>query len=255
MRRLLPQYHGYGVAGWSPLMLGSGAGLWLAGDHGVTTSVGAVTTWQDQITGEQFTQGVGANRPLTRQVNGRTAIDFDGSNDFLASAHNASVFLGATPGDLEVNAVYVADTFTASTDGSWSVVAACLFGAQASARYNLLVGTAAAYSAVFTNTPAVKVATSATAPSAGAVHRARAIITGAVDIQAKDGSGNAGTTATGAVPNATNYGFPIDLGRNPAQTIFFDGALCEVVVTPRVLTATERSALDAWFVSRWTAIV
>lgn len=243
-------------SGWTPAALGAGLKIWLRGDAGLALSGSAVTSWTDQGPNtEAWTQGTGANQPTTRQVNGRTAIDFDGVNDFLGSTHNASVFLGATPGDLEIDVVYVADTFTASADGSWSVTAACLVGAQASARYNLLVGTTAAYSAEFTSTPAVKVATSATAPSTGAVHRARFVINGTTDIQANDGSGAAGTTATGAVPASSNYGFPIDLARNPGQTIFFDGVLCEIIVSGSVLTATQQALLDAWLKERWSAIV
>jgi hypothetical protein len=242
-----------GGSPWSPASLGSKLKIWLRGDLGVATTGSEVTSWTDRVTGLAFAQGTSANRPATRSVAGKTAIDFDGSNDFLATGANASTVLGV-PGDLEVTCVYSADAFTASADASWSVTAACLIGAQGSGRWNALVGTGGAFSAAFNSGSAAKVATSSTAPSVDVVYRSRMIVNGSTAVTAKNGSGGTGSTAMVAGQSATNYDFPIDLARNPAQNIFFNGAICEVVVTS-LLSASEQAAIDAWLSARWWAQV
>lgn len=52
----------------------------------ITSSSGAVSQWNDKSgNGRNLTQGTGGSQPLdnTRTVNGRVAIDFDGSDDFM----------------------------------------------------------------------------------------------------------------------------------------------------------------------------
>lgn len=72
----------------------SGLQLWLRADVGVrfdgdpADPDDAVDTWEDQsANGRTCTQATGANQPIFRSagLNGRPAVEFDGSNDFLAN--------------------------------------------------------------------------------------------------------------------------------------------------------------------------
>jgi hypothetical protein len=73
-------------------------GLWLDAGQGVTSSGGLVDAWADQSGNGFVVAGSGTARPahVTSAINGRAAIDFDGSNDFLEDATAPGVFTNAS---------------------------------------------------------------------------------------------------------------------------------------------------------------
>lgn len=78
---------------WTPANMSTA--LWYdASDAATITTVGgAVSQWNDKSgSSRNATQGAEASRPLLVQaaVNGRSAIDFDGSNDFMSSSLTAA---------------------------------------------------------------------------------------------------------------------------------------------------------------------
>jgi len=81
-----------GGAGGLPASIG-GLVWWLDGSYGVTDAgSGAVSSWLDRSpSGNHVTQGTAGNRPTTTTLNGRPAILFDGTDDFL---EKTSAFAG-----------------------------------------------------------------------------------------------------------------------------------------------------------------
>jgi len=89
---------------WSPLKL-SGCVLYLDSSMGVTLSSGYVSQWADQSgNGRHASQSTAAYRPLyvTNVLNGRPALRFDGSDDYLT--FNAS---GMPSGSSPRTAIFV----------------------------------------------------------------------------------------------------------------------------------------------------
>ncbi len=99
---------------YSPPPPVSGYKLWLdASDTStITSSGGAVSSWLDKsVNAYTFTQATSTNQPTTgtRTINGKNALDFDGTNDklqssaaastwnFLHDATNATVFMVISP--------------------------------------------------------------------------------------------------------------------------------------------------------------
>ena len=75
-------------------LFGSRLLLWSRADLGVTLTSGVVSAWADQSTSaNHWTQGTTANRPAVSAsaINGKPAISFDGSNDFLATSGNITL--------------------------------------------------------------------------------------------------------------------------------------------------------------------
>jgi len=82
--------------GFDPLSI-AGCKLWLDASDTSTISLSgsAVTQWNDKSgNGYNFAQGTSANRPSsgTRTQNSLNVIDFDGTNDFLATTAAKSAF-------------------------------------------------------------------------------------------------------------------------------------------------------------------
>jgi len=100
---------GFPVVGTNPVIVGnSGPGgvgsnsgtsalvVWLDGNNGVTTTGSAVTSWNDQSGySNHATQGTPANRPTrtSNALNGFPIVQFDGVNDVLSIADQASIDL------------------------------------------------------------------------------------------------------------------------------------------------------------------
>jgi hypothetical protein len=88
----------------------------------IAVSGSNVTQWND-LSGNGFhaTQATGTRQPLsgTRTINGKNALDFDGTNDFLINAGIASSFTGEDK-PYTIFMVSTSDT-TAGTLTSWSI--------------------------------------------------------------------------------------------------------------------------------------
>lgn len=81
------------VVPFSPLDVDSCV-LWLKADAGVTLNGSTVSAWADQSgNGNDAVQATAANQPLyvANQLNGEPVIRFDGSNDYLIIADDATM--------------------------------------------------------------------------------------------------------------------------------------------------------------------
>ena len=106
------QFSGGSGVGYDDNDLLTGLAAWLdASDTTtITESSNAVSQWNDKsANGYHFTQGIGANQPLTNTntKNGQNVITFDGTDDFLENSSIASIFSG-TDKILTVFCVYKA---------------------------------------------------------------------------------------------------------------------------------------------------
>lgn len=95
---------------WTPDQIG--AFLWLdASDAStVTLSGGYVTNWTNKVSSGLYSasQDTIGKRPTTGSLNGKTTIDFDGTDDFLEITHNAALNIPAAQ-DFEIFTVVKSD--------------------------------------------------------------------------------------------------------------------------------------------------
>lgn len=105
----------------------TGLKLWLSADQGVTANGTAVSGWADQSSfGNNATQTASTNQPtlITGAINGKPAISFDGTNDFLSVADDAtispekvSVFIVCSANSTVSNRQYVGKCNNMQTSG------------------------------------------------------------------------------------------------------------------------------------------
>lgn len=217
--------------------------IWFNADSQyITLTSGKVSTWTDVITGYTVTQGTAGSRPAIVTVSGKDFVDFDGTDDFLASGTNLSTPLGSTA-DAEGWATIIPDALPAATGYS----AAMLIGTQGSQRLSLSVGTKA-YLTVNFQTEGDKSATSAVQPAADGTTctRVRGSHDNATTIRAKSGSGAEGTTSITHAQTTTNYGFVARVGINAGDTNPYNGRIRHIMVFVGELTTAQRADLDAY---------
>ena len=132
---------------WTPADLAVPAKVWLDGDIGVTDVSGNASAWADQTAnGFNYTQATSGVRPLIvpAAINGRTAIRFNGSSQFMTCAVSGSRTAIQNVGAAWTFAVYKKINNDTSgslyrTIGMWPVG-----GRTRDQRYGVLAGSGAA---------------------------------------------------------------------------------------------------------------
>ena len=217
---------------------------WWRGDLGYSAG-----TLLDKSGGTfDLTQATAGRRPGTRTVNGKTALDFDGTDDRLASSVDVNTVMGAV-GHFEAWVVFNADALAAVTGFNTPN----LMGQDTNNNWNLGAGSAALYADVVDNGSITRAANTANAPATGTTYRARMFWDG-TNLNVKLGSGATAQTAAASLLAALFTGNKLLLGWNASQNAFFDGAWCEGFLIAGDMTASERADLDAWCL-RWGAQV
>lgn len=205
--------------------------LWLRADQGITLTNGAVSSWKDVFSGRgrSLTQGTAANQPLlVTGQNGRAAVRFDGSNDYLQTTfplvQSFTVFMVYKHIALGASSVHdiVFDGGTAGT-----TILQSISGALTT---NLYAGSSAPTVPVIAN----GAYTYAMLQFSGATSKIRAL---GVDL----GTGNPGSTAAG--------GFTLGAQGNGARSTNIEVA--EVIVTSAVPTTAEINAIETYFKARY----
>lgn len=208
----------------------------------VTLTGGFVSQWSD-LSGGGFhlTQATEASRPGTATLGGKTAIDFDGSNDFLA---NSGVPTGWTFGT--VCLAFSQDTTAASQ-------------ALASANVpssNLRMGLLWSNTGEF-RTQSVNAAVATTSASGGsAATNTPRLLAYTFDGQSSaslrlSGTALAGTTGT---TTSSDAGFVVGIRRiSGALSLPLDGKIGEVIVYNRVLSAAEIGRIERYLAAKFGA--
>jgi hypothetical protein len=206
----------------------------------VTLTGGFVSQWSDLSGGGlHLTQATEASRPGTATIGGKTAIDFDGSNDFLA---NSGVPTGWTFGT--VCLAFSQDTTAASQ-------------ALASANVpssNLRMGLLWSNNGEF-RTQSVNAAAATTSVGGGsAATNTPRLLAYTFDGQSSaslrlSGTALAGTTST---TTSADAGFVVGIRRiSGALSLPLDGKIGEVIVYNRVLSAAEIGRVERYLAAKW----
>lgn len=238
------------AATWTPAQLGSALRAW----HDYSSALNTITSNAFQtvadLTGlgsRDLTSPSSGERPgSTRTVNGRTAGDFDGTDDIGQGASITTLGLG-DPTQYEVNIVFNADALPAYAGQKAGAGLVC-FSPLSSNRMWISVDSSGLNHGLFNGLTDVS-DTSATAPSTGTTYRARAYWDG-TKVYAKLGSGAAGSGGTtSGISGSTHTQI---LGKGPTLG-FYNGLICETLITD-LLSAGQRTSLDAYLAAKWGAV-
>lgn len=206
-----------------------------------------VARWEDKSgNGYHLTQGTANNRPTLRPAtrNGRSVLEYDGANSNLVSASIANDLSA-----LSIFAVFSADTLGQNSLGAiWANNTAInLSGAR---QYRTQSGPTMA--AAFGNNDSRNTATTY---SLAAFTRYHVFWSGGTN-RATDFSfllngsslspGLSGTLTTTAHPTGA-----LAVGNTPGGTRAWDGFIAEVLVYTRLLSTSERTAVDRWLAGKW----
>ena len=222
----------------------TGLAVWLDASYGagITLVSGAVSQWNDRSgNGVHFAQSTAGQRPTVASaaINGKNAILFDGSNDFLV---NSSANFAA-------RTLFVVGKYSDSAPNQYAGLLTCRVSAGATkggaSDTNIVLGTAGTSN---------KVAGSGSA-SAARVNGVAADLTTYND--EASGGINVGTAAfclvhtdTSALSGAKVFTLGADINQ-AVGTRQLDGYVAEVVVYNRVLSAAEIVQVETYLMNKW----
>ena len=205
---------------------------------------GGVARWEDKSgNGYHLTQGTAGNRPTLRAAirNGRSVLEYDGANSNLVSASITNE-LNA----LSVFAVLLADTVGQNNLGSiWAtnaVTGASVRTLRIQTGNNIaaLFGTNDGRSSAITLSAFTRVHTF----WSGGNNRAtdfEFLLNGSTSASITSGT----MTVAAATPDT------ISVGNRPSGSRAFDGYIAEILVYTRLLSSSERLAVDDWLAKKW----
>lgn len=220
---------------WTPEYLGPKLAAWFKADAitGLADTAG-VTTWIDSSGNRNHaTQNTTANKPTyrTNQINGLPVVDFDGTDDWMATLLSGSVL------DESILAVAQKDSLAGtgsilgpSAAGGRVLYTAAITGKPGYAKDNFAVIADAALFAITANTPGI--------------------------IEGNLGVGSALLGVNGSVETFTHAqtltpGLTSLLGINGHNSQRWNGLMAEVVVTQPAMTDDERRRVEGYLAHKW----
>lgn len=235
INELKAQYAIYsGFNGWSELNCLSalpGLTLWLDAQ---SIGLGAASAWTDKSgNGNNAVQANGANQPVNtaNQINGKPALIFDGTNDYLAT----NAFTG---GNLTTSTIFIVAKRAVSGVGSAGMY--LVDGIDGTNRQAILSADATQYYLQYGG----DVLTSSTVASV-LPHVHCAVFNGASSNYYVDGvsviSGNAGSNQLAGLTIGARY----------STSNFFNGSMAEVITFNRALSNTERLLINQYLDNKW----
>lgn len=218
----------------------SGMQLWLKADNGVTTSSSSVSSWLDMSTSNNHAaQSTGANQPtlVGNAVNGKPAISFNGSGQFMSMAagfnyfhSGANIFIVTKPTAVAANARFFELAAGATSNN--------IYVSQPN-------NTDASFYIYNGSTPS-----SVTASNAVTLNQYQLLETSYGSSQGKiytDGvekaQGTMGST-TGSAKTGT-------IGADYGNSIFFEGEIAEILIYNQSLSNQERENVEAYFYAKY----
>ena len=226
---------------------------WYKGDAGVTKSGDDVTIWADQSgSGTNLTAPAGATAPHTRLVNGLTAIDFDGSDDYMSfSGGFVSDYTGV---DKAITYIAVVQQDVA---GAAQIIAEMDFSGTAQDLTNRIFVNAASVQTLDqfnSGTGGGEISASAVTPTNLAV-RAFTRPTGGIHSSTLYENGGAIASNNSSANHTTNP--TVDTFRlgasyyNGAFSAYFNGVICEICVYDSELTAEQVAQVSNALIAKW----
>ncbi len=225
----------------------SGLQLWLKADAGVTSSASAVSQWNDQSgNARNAVQATSASRPIlvAGAVNGRPAVQFDGTNDFMTFTLPVNGLTGIT---IALVGACTADR----TGGSTNAESAALF-------WNETASWGTVYLSPFQSNLKFRFGTGQTGNLPGYTRPGSIGSAYSTTISVKNGATDSlyvngvqvvnqgGKLATIAACRDTG-----NLGRGFNDTTYFPGLIAEVLVYTRALSASERHQVEGYLNGRY----
>ncbi len=226
------------LVGFTPLNIPNIAAWFDASD---TTSIAhvsnGVSQWNDKSGNlNHATQGTANYRPITNTVtvNGKNALDFDGSEDHL---NMAAALYSLTAGANTTFTVYKSDNAGDATQRIW-------VGSNGTGRFQMqLLTTSVGYLHSGTSTSGI---VSKTVARDTNVHCVVGVRSGTSQSIYQDG----GTVATNT--NATNSTLTsYTISGNNTSGVRFDGKFCEKIIYSRALTTAELNQVGAYLAAKW----
>jgi hypothetical protein len=225
-------------SGFNPKRL-SGLSAWYDATvaSSVTLTSGFVSQWSDLSgAGHHLSQSVEADRPGTGTIGGKTAVDFDGSNDYLSNA--------AAPSGWESGTIF----FLHERDGGGNQNGYGLTTAANNTMYASINNVANEYrTGAGSNGSLARSGGTATAGT-------QRILTHTTD------NSTAGLRVSGAAVTGTTGGFlPNVVGtylgvRNSSSLglgLFWNGKVGEFIIYNRVLSASEITKVEQYLAAKW----
>jgi len=207
----------------------------------ITTVSGAVSAWNSKVGGITSSQSTANNRPayLATGMNGKPAVDFDGSNDFLTTTYNANLITG-----------YV--TYAAAVIPDSPSAASAILGARGSTANGGPVRSTDA-TARWTLSHRDMAVTYANA-SGGLIQNVNQVVLTTINATALtvrvNGSQSTVTSTFAAGSNETNAVFNIARDATPTPR-FFNGTFGEILMYDRTLTASELLSIERYLARKW----
>lgn len=181
-------------------------------------------------------------RPSQATINGIIAADFDGTNDSLLGATAASNYM--TTSAFEGACVVRMDTLGVDVDISTVYGADSIWTLQTGAFAGLQITTSGAR--LYTFNGSVYVGSGYAAITTGQTQLIRFRLSGGT-LYVRVGAG-AEVSAAGALSSLASV---MRLGANYNATSFCDGALCEMIMSNAVLSASDRAGLGEYLGAKW----
>jgi YD repeat-containing protein len=224
----------------------SGLGLWLKSDTGVSVSGTAVTGWADQSGNNRTaSQGTSANQPalVTNALNGKPAIRFDGTNDFLQATMPISGLQGLTL--FVVSAVRDADAPTGPQNATlfWPETAAwgVTYLGAFQGRVNGRMGAGQTNNNLLYTRPS----------NIGSGYTRTSLLhDGPTGTDVLYINGAAVLTQTGKLSTIRHVQNTLWLGQGLSST-YFNGDIVEVLVYTRTLGAADRQQVETYLRQRY----
>ena len=240
---------------WTPASI-DGLALWLdASDEStITLSSGAVSQWNDKSgNARHATQGTSDDRPVVQvaAINGRNALRFDGTNDFLAINDGRNLFRNAAAAT-----VYAVAKTTTPSSSLMRIFHASVGDNNSNNRVALV-----AVSGAMTFRVRRLDGDSESSLSGGVIASDTAqIFRGHVDYANRPGAlfvngdsvaSNATLVSEGSTSNTDSH--TIQIARSPGfdGSQYWSGDIAEILALPRLLTSAESETVDTYLATKW----
>ncbi|HZE98510.1 MAG TPA: FG-GAP-like repeat-containing protein [Planctomycetota bacterium] len=226
----------------------AGLAFWVKADAGVATSGSSVTQWSDQSgNGRNATQSTAGSQPvlLANGGNGKPAVQFDGSNDFLQFGLDIHGWTGMT-------IVMVASASTDPTGGANGGENAPLFWDEtASWGWTFLSPFQTSVKLRFGTTQTGNLAAFSRPASIGSAF-STTISRHGNDTDALFVNGTQVWSAAGKLASINGASPSPWIGRGASGT-YFAGKVAEILVYDRAISDPERQSIEAAFAAKYTA--
>lgn len=250
------------ATGFSPKSI-SGLALWLDATDSATISTDTgVSEWRDKSgNGRNFSQSVGNNQPTLTTMNGKTALNFNGTSHRLT---RASAMFTTLSGTQDAALFFVVDGTFPGTAGhvfNHTVAAGGADNNMVNIEWRADQGASWIFGTLRTRVQAIRTGTTYTADQ-----RFDSVNVSGVGVISIVGSFGATTTTNtsywnnSASPSSastsdagTVVGMAIGCRNNATPSLFYTGKVAEIVAYSSALSTSQRTTIQNYLARKWGA--